>query len=68
MNGNFNSISVVQTLPGHKSAIRSFEFNPMGVLLASGSVDKTVKVFIYNFVFVYRAVKGTFVKIKYYLG
>ena len=38
------SISVMRTLTGHKSSIRSLDFHPYGDYAASGSLDCNIKV------------------------
>ena len=38
-------ISVIRTLTGHKSSIRSLDFHPYGDYAASGSLDYNIKVF-----------------------
>jgi katanin p80 WD40 repeat-containing subunit B1 len=40
------NVSVLRTLTGHKSSIKSLDFHPYGDYAASGSQDSTIKVFI----------------------
>jgi WD40 repeat protein len=37
-------LSVLRTLTGHKSSIRSLDFHPYGDFVASGSLDTNLKV------------------------
>ena len=38
--------TVMRTLTGHKSSIRSLDFHPYGDYAASGSLDSNIKVFL----------------------
>uniref|UniRef100_UPI0035C9EB7F WD40 repeat domain-containing protein n=1 Tax=uncultured Nostoc sp. TaxID=340711 RepID=UPI0035C9EB7F len=40
---NTNSPTLIQTLTGHSQEVRSVVFSPDGQTLASGSMDKTIK-------------------------
>ena len=40
------NVSVLRTLTGHKSSVKSLDFHPYGDYAASGSQDSTIKVFL----------------------
>jgi katanin p80 WD40 repeat-containing subunit B1 len=41
---DLEAAKIVRTLTGHKNAIRCMDFHPYGDLLASGSLDTSIKV------------------------
>jgi katanin p80 WD40 repeat-containing subunit B1 len=41
---DLEAAKIVRTLTGHKAAIRCMDFHPYGDLLASGSLDTSIKV------------------------